>query len=79
MEERASREQEFKDRFKAELPEFVKACIGKADVVILHQDAFAADYQEEEFALLGRAIKYAGLCGKLVQVIGHNTATLSYG
>ena len=44
-----------------------------------YSDAFAADYQEEEFALLGRAIKYAGLCGKLVQVIGHNTATLSYG
>jgi hypothetical protein len=34
-----------------------------------HQDAFAADYQEDEYALLGMAIKYAGLRGKEVRVI----------
>jgi hypothetical protein len=32
--------------------------------VLLHQDAFAADYQEDEYKLLGMAIKYAGLRGK---------------
>jgi hypothetical protein len=31
------------------------------ETVILHQDAFAADYQEDEYALLGMAIKYAGV------------------
>lgn len=41
-------------------------------IVDLKQDAFAADYQDDEYALLGMAIKYAGLCGKEVHVIGRN-------
>jgi hypothetical protein len=40
------------------------------------QDAFAADYQEDEYALLGKAIKYAGLRGKEIRVIGKNRKTL---
>ena len=43
---------------------------------MLHQDAFAADYQEHEYMLLGMAIKYAGLRGKEVRVIGKNRQTL---
>ena len=43
---------------------------------MLHQGAFAADYQEDEYELLGRAIKYAGLRGKEVRVIGKNRSTL---
>ncbi|MGO9124855.1 MAG: hypothetical protein ACLP6G_08185 [Terriglobales bacterium] len=43
---------------------------------MLHQDAFAADYQEDEYMLLGMAIKYAGLRGKEVRVIGMNRSTL---
>jgi hypothetical protein len=47
------------------LPEFARACRAPgAPVVVLHQDAFAADYQEEEYRLLGMAIKFAGICGK---------------
>ena len=42
------------------LPEFVNSCRDRADVVIIHQDAFAADYQDHEYALLGKAIKFAG-------------------
>ena len=38
--------------------------------------AFAADYQEDEYTLLGMAIKYAGLRGKEVRVIGNNRSTL---
>ena len=38
--------------------------------------AFAADYQEDEYTLLGMAIKYAGLRGKEVRVIGKNRSTL---
>jgi hypothetical protein len=40
------------------------------ELVLLHQDAFAADYQEDEYTLLGMAIKYAGLGGQEVRVIG---------
>ena len=44
--------------------------------MLLHQDAFAADYQEDEYRLLGMAIKYAGLRGKEVRVIGKNRSSL---
>jgi hypothetical protein len=58
------------------LPDFVKACASDVEVVVLHQDAFAADYRDDEYLLLGIAIKYAGLCGKEVQVIGKNRQTV---
>ncbi len=58
------------------LPDFVKACSKNEDVIILHQDSFAADYQQDEYALLGMAIKFAGLHGKEVRIIGTNRETL---
>ena len=58
------------------LPDFAKACADEAEVVLLHQDSFAADYQDDEYMLLGMAIKYAGLRGKEVRVIGKNRQTL---
>ena len=58
------------------LPDFVNSCRDKAAVVIIHQDAFAADYQDHEYALLGKAIKFAGLHGKEVHIIGKNRETL---
>jgi hypothetical protein len=58
------------------LPDFVNSCRDRADVVIIHQDAFAADYQDHEYALLGKAIKFAGLHGKEVRIIGKNRETL---
>ena len=58
------------------LPDFVNSCRDKADVVTIHQDAFAADYQDHEYALLGKAIKFAGLHGKEVRIIGKNRDTL---
>ena len=58
------------------LPDFVNSCRDKDDVVIIHQDAFAADYQDHEYALLGKAIKFAGLHGKEVRIIGKNRETL---
>jgi hypothetical protein len=58
------------------LPDFVNSCRDKADVVVIHQDAFAADYQDHEYALLGKAIKFAGLHGKEVRIIGENRETL---
>jgi len=74
--ERMQRESTLIATVRKTLPEFAKACADEAELVLLHQDAFAADYQEEEYRLLGMAIKYAGLRGKEVRVIGKNRTTL---
>jgi hypothetical protein len=66
-------------RIQSSLPEFVKACAADVDVVVLHQDAFAAAYQENEYALLGMVIKYAGMYGKEVRVIGKNRQAVGEG
>jgi hypothetical protein len=43
--------------------------------LLLHQDAFAAGYDDDEYTLLGMAIKYAGLHGVSVTVGGRNHET----
>ena len=59
------------------LPDFAAAChAADIPVVILHQDAFAADYQEEEYRLLGMAVKFAGTCGKEIRIHGRNRETV---
>jgi hypothetical protein len=58
------------------LPDFVESCLRNQDTVIIHQDSFAADYQQDEYALLGKAIKFAGLHGKELRIIGTNRETL---
>lgn len=65
------------------LPQFVKAVKGamtgkakKHDLVVLHQDAFAAEYHDDECLLLGLAIKYAGMVGVTIHVVGRNGETL---
>jgi hypothetical protein len=59
------------------LPDFARACRAHDNIVVtMHQDAFAADYQEEEYRLLGMAIKFAGICGKQVQIVGTNRRTV---
>ena len=70
--ERMRRESSLIATIRRKLPEFAKACAEDSELVLLHQDAFAADYQEDEYVLLGMAIKYAGLRGKEVRVIGKN-------
>jgi hypothetical protein len=64
-----------------ELMQRESARAGASDVnlVMIYQDAFAADYQDDEYMLLGMAIKYAGLRGKEVRVIGKNRQTLGEG
>jgi len=54
--EQMQRESKLIATIKEQLPDFVNACAGDEDVVLLHQDACAADYQEDEYALLGKAI-----------------------
>jgi hypothetical protein len=59
------------------LPDFARSCRENEDVVIIHQDSFAADYQDEEYALFGKAMKFAGIYGKEIRVIGRNRETLT--
>ena len=74
--ERMKREAALIATIRAKLPDFAKMCADDSELVMLHQDAFAADYQEDEYMLFGMAIKYAGLRGKEVRVIGKNRSSL---
>lgn len=63
------------------LPDFARAVaeIAPRDepdgTIVLHQDAFAAGYDDDEYTLLGMAVKYAGLSGISVTVIGKSHET----
>jgi hypothetical protein len=74
--ERIQRESNLIATIRKMLPEFAKACADETDSGLRHQDAFAADYQEDEYWLLGMAIKYADLRGKEVCVIGKNRSSV---
>ena len=76
-EESMQREANLIATIRAKLPDFAQMCADDPDLVLLHQDSFAADYQDEEYALLGMAIKYAGLRGKEVRVIGRNRSSFA--
>jgi hypothetical protein len=75
-EERMEKEAALTAEIEHLLPDFVSSCRDEAAVVIIHQDGFAADYQDDEYALLGKAIKFAGLHGKEVHIVGKNRETL---
>lgn len=75
-EERRQREASLIATVRTKLPDFARMCTDDTELVLLHQDTFAADYQEDEYTLLGMAIKYAGLRGKEVRVIGKNRSSL---
>lgn len=47
----------------------------KDSTMVFHQDAFAAGYHDDEYTLLGMAVKYAGLHGVVVTVVGTNQET----
>jgi hypothetical protein len=49
---------------------------GDDSMLILHQDAFAAGYDDDEYMLLSMAIKYAGLYGVKITIIGKDEETL---
>ena len=50
------------------LSDFVKSCRENVGPLLIHQDAFGVDY--DEYELLGMAIKFAGLYGKEVRIVG---------
>jgi len=74
--DRMQRESNLIATIRKRLPEFAKAYADDTELVLLHQEGVAADYQEDEYVLLGMAIKYAGLRGKEVRVIGKNRSSL---
>ena len=55
---------------------FAAVASKETDTLIFHQDAFAADLQNEELALLGAAIKFAGHHGKAIIVNGRCGGTV---
>ena len=64
------------------MPDFAKGVEGaKKDMdkhspqIVIHQDAFAAGYDGDEYIILGMAVKYAGLAGVEVHFIGKNHET----
>jgi hypothetical protein len=61
--------------FAKSIEKIVEAGKGERRVLVLHQDAFAAGYHKDEYTLLGMAVKYAGLHGVEVTVIGKNNET----
>jgi hypothetical protein len=75
-EERIEKEATLAAEIERLLPDFVNSCRDQTAVVIIHQDGFAADYQDDEYALLGKVIKFAGLYGKEVRIVGKNRETL---
>src|ERR1700681_1423959 len=74
--ERMQRESNLIATIRKKLPDFAKACADDTELVLLHQDAFAAEYQDDEYARLCMAIKYAVRRGKEVRVIGKSRSTL---
>jgi hypothetical protein len=48
-EERMQRESNLIATIRKKLPDFARMCADDAEHVLLHQDAFAADYQEDEY------------------------------
>lgn len=51
--ERMQRESDLIATIRKKLPEFARACAHDTALVLLRQDALAADYQEDEYTLLG--------------------------
>jgi hypothetical protein len=49
--ERMQRESRLIATIRRKLPDFAKACTDETAQVLLHHDAFAVDYQEDEYVL----------------------------
>jgi sulfite reductase beta subunit-like hemoprotein len=75
--DRMQREANLMAAIRRKLPDFAQMCADDTETVMLHQDSFAADYQDEEYMLLGIAIKYAGLRSKELRVIGRNHSSFN--
>jgi hypothetical protein len=64
------------EKYLPELPPMIQKALAKHDnednaMILLHQDGFASGFHTDEYTLLGMAIKYAGLYGVEVCIIGN--------
>ena len=77
--------EQLKKEVSEKLPEFYKMISEYCDMkdsnrpefIHLHQDAFGADYQEREYALLGKIIKLCGVYGISVKIVGTNRTKIT--
>lgn len=67
--------QHYIPEFAAAINKVIADAEGEPPMLILHQDAFAAGYDDDEYTLLGMAVKYVGLRGVTVQIVGKNHQT----
>ena len=63
-------------KYLPQVPKSIQDALANHDddenaTILLHQDAFAAGFDTDEYILLGMAIKYAGLYGINIQIIGN--------
>jgi hypothetical protein len=64
-------------RYMPELAAAVGDAARKDTYVMMHQDAFAADYHYDEYILCGLALAYAHRHGVTLGVLGKNGSTLT--
>ncbi len=58
------------DFVEKEIPDFARMVkAAKEETILIPQDSFAADCQENEFLLLGMAVKYAGLYNREITIL----------
>jgi hypothetical protein len=67
--------QHYLPEFDAAIKKVITEVGGEPPVLIIHQDAFAAGYDDDEYTLLGMAVKYAGWRGVTLHIIGKNHET----
>ena len=75
----AARRIALKKEIEHKLPSFAAVCRDAARAgsqnVFIHQNAFAAMYSDDEYTLLGKAMKYAGFFGLTINFGGDPTYT----
>lgn len=64
------------EKYIPDFAESIAAVSKEADsILVLQQDAFAAAYDDDEYMLLGMAIKYAGLHSVEMRIVGASGET----
>ncbi len=70
MSTKEQNKQKMVEAIEKKLPDFVQMVkTTKDEAIVFHQHAFASDFQDEEFKLLGMAIKYAGIYNREITIV----------
>lgn len=68
--ERERRIQLLKKEVESRLPQMVELYKAQPKTVVFSQAAFALNFQDDEYRLLGMVVKYIGLMGKEIIIGG---------